>query len=172
MQLRIAILYIVLYLRCRLNLASSCIEGMQRTQKINILHYFIVIRFLFKRQVLSSSEGNILEDETAIQVITEAKTLGTDIAEKQKLADITQKEIDAARANYKPCGEATAVLFFCIADLCNIDPMYQYSLPWFVNLFIASIQAAEKSDNVAKRLQLIDVRYYWQVTIVPSYAYS
>ncbi len=34
-------------------------------------------------QVLSGSTGNLLEDEAAISIITEAKQLGTDIAEKQ-----------------------------------------------------------------------------------------
>ena len=32
-----------------------------------------------------------------------------------------------------------SVLFFCTSDMANIDPMYQYSLAWFVNLFINSI---------------------------------
>lgn len=79
-------------------------------------------------EVLSSGEGNILEDETAIQIITEAKVLGNDIAEKQKLAEVTERNIDEARSFYKPCGEYTAVLFFCIKDLANIDPMYQVCL--------------------------------------------
>jgi hypothetical protein len=34
-------------------------------------------------EVLSSSEGNILEDETAIKIISEAKLVGTDIGIKQ-----------------------------------------------------------------------------------------
>ena len=34
-------------------------------------------------EVLSSSEGNILEDETAINVISSSKTLSNDIAQKQ-----------------------------------------------------------------------------------------
>lgn len=34
-------------------------------------------------EVLSSSEGNILEDETAIQVLSSSKTLSNEIAEKQ-----------------------------------------------------------------------------------------
>jgi dynein heavy chain len=51
--------------------------------------------------------------------------LGNEIAEKQKLAEVTEKQIDEARSHYKPCGEYTAVLFFCIKDLANIDPMYQ-----------------------------------------------
>lgn len=34
-------------------------------------------------EVLSSSEGNILEDETAIKIISEAKIVGNDIGIKQ-----------------------------------------------------------------------------------------
>lgn len=103
-------------------------------------------------QVLSSSEGNILEDETAIMIISEAKELGNEIDEKQKISDETEKEIDKARTGYKPSGEAAAVLFFCITDLGEIEPMYQYSLPWFVNLFIGSIEKSEKSEQVSERL--------------------
>ena len=29
-----------------------------------------------------------------------------------------------------------SVLFFVISDLANIDPMYQYSLTWFINLYL------------------------------------
>ena len=28
------------------------------------------------------------------------------------------------------------MLFFTISDMANIDPMYQYSLSWFINLYI------------------------------------
>jgi dynein heavy chain len=36
--------------------------------------------------------------------------------------------------------------------MANIDPMYQYSLAWFVNLFKAAIDSTEKVDDVEKRL--------------------
>lgn len=39
-------------------------------------------------EVLSSSEGNILEDETAIQVLSSSKTLSNEIAEKQVSSSI------------------------------------------------------------------------------------
>jgi dynein heavy chain len=48
------------------------------------------------------------------------------------------------------------VLFFCIADLANIEPVYQYSLTWFINLFIMSIQKSEKSKDLARRLDCLD----------------
>ena len=28
-----------------------------------------------------------------------------------------------------------SLLFFCISDLAMVDPMYQYSLTWFISLF-------------------------------------
>ena len=45
------------------------------------------------------------------------------------------------------------------ADLANIDPMYQYSLPWFVNLFSSSIAAAAKSEGVSVRLANIQEHF-------------
>ncbi|KAI5062354.1 hypothetical protein GOP47_0022893 [Adiantum capillus-veneris] len=106
-------------------------------------------------QVLSSSEGNILEDETAVKIISEAKTVGNDITVKQTLAEETEKNIDEARKAYAACGDSAAVLFFCISDLANIDPMYQYSLPWFSSLFVTSITSSEKSTDLKQRLAII-----------------
>ena len=52
---------------------------------------------------------------------------------------------------YTPIAVHSAVLFFSIADLANIEPMYQYSLPWFINLFVNSIDSSESSDDLEKR---------------------
>jgi dynein heavy chain len=74
----------------------------------------------------------------------------------QAQAEVTEKTIDQTRKGYQSSGEYTAVLFFCITDLANIDPMYQYSLPWFVALFINSIQQSEKdATNLTRRLTII-----------------
>ncbi|KAF6774643.1 hypothetical protein AHF37_06013 [Paragonimus kellicotti] len=59
--------------------------------------------------------------------------------------------------DYAPIARHSAVLFFSITDLPNIDPMYQYSLTWFVNLFINSIHDSNKSKIIDKRIRyLID----------------
>ncbi|CAG9466170.1 unnamed protein product [Pedinophyceae sp. YPF-701] len=106
--------------------------------------------------VLSSSQGNILEDEQAIQILSEAKVVSNEIEEKQQVADETQREIDEARRGYAPCGAFNSVLFFCIADLAGMDPMYQYSLAWFIKLFVRSIRESEKSDDLSARLKTIN----------------
>ena len=87
-------------------------------------------------EILSSSQGNILEDEQAINVLSSSKVLSEEISEKQKIASITEKEIDDVRNGYRPVAKHSSVLFFTISDMANIDPMYQYSLSWFINLYV------------------------------------
>ena len=54
--------------------------------------------------VLSSSEGNILEDSTAIDVLTKSKEVSNQISEKQEVAEKTERQIDAARQQYQVHG--------------------------------------------------------------------
>uniref|UniRef100_A0A8C4ETJ4 Dynein, axonemal, heavy chain 7 n=1 Tax=Dicentrarchus labrax TaxID=13489 RepID=A0A8C4ETJ4_DICLA len=106
-------------------------------------------------EVLSSSEGNILEDETAVKILSCSKVLANEITEKQAVAEVTEQKIDQTRMGYTPIAVHSAILFFSIADLANIEPMYQYSLTWFINLFISSIDNSDKSDDLEKRLQIL-----------------
>uniref|UniRef100_A0A8C5KDB1 Dynein axonemal heavy chain 3 n=1 Tax=Jaculus jaculus TaxID=51337 RepID=A0A8C5KDB1_JACJA len=106
-------------------------------------------------EVLSLSEGNILEDETAIKVLSSSKILSEEISEKQKIASMTETEIDETRMGYKPVAVHSATIFFCISDLANIEPMYQYSLTWFINLYVHSLAHSMKSDELDLRIEYI-----------------
>lgn len=64
------------------------------------------------------------------------QVLSESIQAKQEVAAVTEKEIDQTRNMYIPVSTHSAVLFFCISELTNIDPMYQYSLAWFINLYL------------------------------------
>ncbi|OAJ37962.1 hypothetical protein BDEG_21931 [Batrachochytrium dendrobatidis JEL423] len=102
--------------------------------------------------ILSTSQGNLLEDESAITALTSSKILSDDIAQKQQISDVTEKQIDITRQGYRPIAFHSSILFFVIAELTNIEPMYQYSLGWFINLFLQSISDSEKSDTLSNRL--------------------
>ncbi|XP_059163826.1 dynein axonemal heavy chain 12-like isoform X1 [Physella acuta] len=112
---------------------------------------------------LSASEGNILEDEQAIQVLDSSKVLSDEISKKQKVAEETEKKIEASRIGYRPIAKHSSTLFFSITDLPNIDPMYQYSLTWFVNLFIMSIQDSNKSKIIERRLRYLSDHFTLQL---------
>lgn len=62
--------------------------------------------------VLSSSEGNILEDETAVQILSSSKVVANEIQEKQIVAEATEKSIDAARLEYTSIAVYSSILFF------------------------------------------------------------
>lgn len=66
-------------------------------------------------EVLSSAE-NILEDESAVQILSSSKNIANEIKEKQAVAEVTEKQIDIARLAYKPIAEHSTVLFFTIGD--------------------------------------------------------
>ncbi|XP_048509500.1 dynein axonemal heavy chain 3 isoform X1 [Athalia rosae] len=103
-------------------------------------------------EVLSTSEGNILEDETAVKILSSSKVLSAEIQAKQMAAMKTTLEIDKARNKYKPVSYHGATLFFCISELANIDPMYQYSLSWFIHLYTMAILNSEKAENLNGRI--------------------
>ncbi|TPX37761.1 hypothetical protein SeMB42_g06896 [Synchytrium endobioticum] len=114
-------------------------------------------------EILSSAEGNILENETAIEVLSSSKVLSVELFEKQKIAEETERKIDDTRESYRPIANSSSALFFCIADLANIDPMYQYSLAWFIDLFVAAINGSNKSKDLKKRLKNLDSYFMYSL---------
>lgn len=184
--------------------------------------------------VLSHSEGNILENEDAINVISSSKTLSNDIQAKQQVAERTEKKIDEARAGYKPVAQISSpltapsfvtlcnpfhkqiivfassdmniqrlrmvhsrmhrvprarllnlkghclttlrwyrvqvvsVLFFVISELAGVEPMYQYSLAWFVGLFEATLIQAEKARDLHKRIDNLIAHFQYSLYLKVS----
>ena len=102
--------------------------------------------------MLSNSTGNILDDHKLIETLANSKVKSSEITAKVQEAERTEEQIDISRNMYKPVAFRGAVLYFCISDLATIDPMYQYSLQWFKNLFVQAIRLAEQSDDIATRI--------------------
>jgi hypothetical protein len=59
-------------------------------------------------------------------------------------AEATEKEIDDTREQYRPVAVRASLLFFAISELAAVEPMYQYSLGWFLSLFVRAIEEAPK----------------------------
>ena len=113
-------------------------------------------------QILSSGT-NILEDETAVNVLSSSKILANEITSKQQIAEQTERDIDKTRAGYRPIATYSSILFFVIADLANIEPMYQYSLLWFMNLYQQSIMESNKSDVLDTRIQNLKNHFTYSI---------
>ncbi|KAK2581073.1 hypothetical protein KPH14_006115 [Odynerus spinipes] len=106
-------------------------------------------------KTLSVSGAGILEDEEAIEILDSSKILSTDIIKKQEAATKTEKTIEIFRQSYQPIAKYSSALYYTITDLPNIDPMYEFSLQWFINLYVMSIETANKSKILDRRLQFL-----------------
>eukprot|EP01041_Mallomonas_annulata_P001585 gene1585-3062_t len=106
-------------------------------------------------QMLSESEGNILDDEKLINTLSDSKTTALSIAQRVAEAEITEKEINIARGKYLEVATRGSIIYFVIADLAGIDPMYQYSLAYYAQLFNRCLADSEKSTHLEVRLESI-----------------
>ena len=110
-------------------------------------------------KLLAASEGNILDDEVLIDTLSQSKVTGNQIMEQVKVAEKINVQINATRKRYMPVARRASRLFFCIADLASVDPMYQYSLEWYVSMFLLAMDKAEKSTDLEVRLEALNATF-------------
>jgi len=106
-------------------------------------------------RLLSESTGNILDDEVLIRTLAESKDTAKAVNVRVAEAEVTAVEIEAACKEYTNVATSGSILYFVISDLASINPMYQFSLFYFVRLFSKCIDIAEKSDDIDVRLQYL-----------------
>ncbi|XP_065162410.1 dynein axonemal heavy chain 6 isoform X2 [Atheta coriaria] len=111
-----------------------------------------ILRMLFQ------SEGNILDDEELIDTLNESKETSAIIAARLIETEATEEKISIAREKYRSVATRGSILYFVVAQLADIDPMYQYSLKYFNQVFNSVIENTEKvDDNLDKRLHTLYV---------------
>merc|ERR1719331_489592 len=106
-------------------------------------------------RLLSESSGNILDDQVLIDTLGQSKKTSVEVKERVANSKQLKKEIQIACNRYYPVATRGSILYFVIADLANIDPMYQFSLAYFQNLFGRSISAAQPTDDLTERLMIL-----------------
>ncbi|XP_035385934.1 dynein heavy chain 6, axonemal [Electrophorus electricus] len=106
-------------------------------------------------KLLFTSQGNILDNEELVETLQESKVTSEAIKTRLAEAEATEQMIDTAREKYRPVAARGSVIYFVIASLSEIDPMYQFSLKYFKQLFNSTIDASEKQSDLAARLRTL-----------------
>lgn len=104
---------------------------------------------------MSEASADILDDEELIDTLDQSKQTSVAIAERMAEAEKTAEMINENRENYRPVARRGSVLYFVIADLSLIDPMYQYSLEFFGRLFNGRLAKSQKSDILDERIGIL-----------------
>ena len=77
------------------------------------------------------------------------------ISKRLAEAEQTELEISESREKYRRVATRGSVMYFVVATLADIDPMYQYSLKYFNNLFNMCIENSEPSPELETRLLIL-----------------
>jgi dynein heavy chain, axonemal len=100
----------------------------------------------------------ILDTDDLINVLSDSKVTTSEINERMVQAAVVSEEIKTTREKYTDVAVRGSILYFVIADLANINDMYQNSLQFVKVLFNKAIDLTPKSDDIDTRLaSLIDV---------------
>jgi len=70
-------------------------------------------------------------------------------------AEKTEEEITTAREKYRSVATRGSVMYFVVASLAEMDPMYQYSLKYFTQLFNTCIESSPPADTLEGRLAIL-----------------
>ncbi len=105
--------------------------------------------------MLANASGNILDDEDLINALALSKTTSTAINARLIEAEATTLEINTTREGYRSVATRGSVIYFVVANLALVDPMYQYSLQFYKALVETRLQKTEKRDILQERLDLL-----------------
>jgi dynein heavy chain len=106
-------------------------------------------------KLLADAGGDVLKDDSLIVTLDQSKKTGDECKDRTEIAEKAMIEINEVTETLRPVATRASILYFVIADLGRIDPMYQYSLEYFVGLFQNRLRESEKSDDVLKRITII-----------------
>jgi len=106
-------------------------------------------------RLLSEAGADLLADDKLIVTLQQSKETEQGCKQRMDSAEKSMKTITEVTESFRPVSTRASIVYFVVADLANIDPMYQYSLQFFSNLFKFRLQQSGKSEVVNTRIDNI-----------------
>jgi len=107
-------------------------------------------------RLLSEVKGSLLDDADLLIALEKSKVTSEEVTAQISEAMEVEVIIDVAREVYRPGANLAAVLFFVLADLTKVDPMYQFSLDAYTDLYGMSIDDAPRNSIVTERVKALN----------------
>nr|XP_057923809.1 dynein axonemal heavy chain 2 isoform X2 [Doryrhamphus excisus] len=103
-------------------------------------------------RLLNEASGSLLDDVQLVNTLQTSKVTASEVSEQLETSEVTEIKIDTAREAYRACAQRASILFFILNDMGRIDPMYQFSLDAYINLFNLSIEKSKSSLKLEERI--------------------
>jgi dynein heavy chain len=97
--------------------------------------------------LLSESQGNILDDAELISTLDSSRVTSAAIKQRVSASETTERVLNAERAKFAALPERACILYFECIRLASLDPMYQYSLSAFKQIFVHCLKAAAPASD-------------------------
>eukprot|EP01135_Chromosphaera_perkinsii_P011757 Nk52_evm3s2496 gene=Nk52_evmTU3s2496 len=106
---------------------------------------------------LSNTEGNLVDDDMLVEVLSETRKMAKEIGEKLTIANETKSRINSKREEYRAVATRGSVMYFLITEMGMINIMYQTSLSQFLTVFNNALDEAPHAQLISTRVEnLID----------------
>ena len=99
-------------------------------------------------ELLKESHIPLLEDIDLMDALSKSKETADDIQTQLEVSNQNMTKIKDSREKYRKAAKLGSILFFVVNELSKIDPMYQFSLEWYLNLFRTSIRESKTAPAV------------------------
>ncbi|KAK3262625.1 hypothetical protein CYMTET_28529 [Cymbomonas tetramitiformis] len=107
-------------------------------------------------ELVSASGGSILDDDELIDLLSQSTTTFNEVKVQMLANEVFSKELESTREMYRAVANRVALLYFCIMEMCVVQPLYQYSLSVYLMYFRSALEGtvdwAEDSRSLEKRL--------------------
>lgn len=89
-----------------------------------------------------------MDEDELINILENSKKTSADITKRLEDAAVVEEQINITRNQYRSVATRGSILYFVIADLAGIDPMYQYSLVYVKRLFNSAIEKSPQTPTL------------------------
>ena len=94
----------------------------------------------------AATPDELLASADIIDILDQSQKTSEDIKNKMHDIQLVEARFEKVQQTFFPVAVPSSALFFCIDVLANIDPMYQYSLQFYLELFQKSLVGSKEQD--------------------------
>lgn len=105
----------------------------------------------------------MLDNAELISTLEETKNKALELSQRLLVSHQTSMEVEQLRDAFRFVASCGASLYFCLASLSRVNPMYEYSLSSFLHVFDTALCTSKPDPVLSKRLTRVVEMLQWLV---------